>query len=524
MANINITDTEGLVAGSTSNDTVTLTENVDLDLALGTVTIDGNNGDDTLVLNETLADFLGYANGSITYDNAADTWTVDNDTGAGDELTATNDFNQIRFADGTEIQAGVISSGNVVNTTTDGKAELAAAATAYTYSWNGFSFDASSGNALDVASIVSVDGQAIATVGDSFTNDDGAFEIAANGTDLSFTANATAVSAAGNPGETASFSYDVVVADSNGVETTITVSFDEEIQFSVFDDVWNATDAVSNIDETSDLGGEDAGNDTFNGDDAANTIVAGAGNDTLNGGDDDDDLTGGDGDDVLRGDDGADALKGGDGNDTIRGGEGNDTITVGTTEAGDSNVLGGGGGDDDITGGAGNDTIFGGNDDDSNLDGGAGDDVINGGAGADTLVGGDDNDTLKGGDGNDDLDGDDGNDELRGGAGEDDVDGGNGDDTIYTSLGGDDLNGGAGADTFVLKAGTGETEIEDFTDGDDILDVSELGFTSLADVQAIAYEVDGHTVLQIDADTEVTLTNITMADLNNLTAADFDFA
>lgn len=516
MANINITDTDGLVAGSTSNDTVTLTENVALNGATAAVTIDGNGGDDTLVLNETLADFLGYTNGSITYDNAADTWTVDNDTTLGDELTATNDFNRIRFADGTEIQAGVISSGNVVNTTTDGKAELAAAATAYTYSWNGFGFDASSGDPLDVASIVSVDGQAIATVGDSFTNDDGAFEIAANGTDLSFTANATAVSAAGNPGETATFSYDVVVADSDGVETTITVSFDEEIQFSVFDDTWNATDSVSDIDETSDLGGEDAGNDTFNGDDQVNNITAGEGNDSIFGGNNDD------------------VLEGGAGDDMIRGGNGDDTITVGTGAGAetDSNNLGGGAGADDITGGDGADVIFGGQGDDGEtiggLYGGAGDDTINGGAGNDYLDGGADNDELRGGDGDDTLDGDSGDDVLRGGAGSDDLDGEGGDDTLYMSLGGDngadELTGGADSDTFVLKTNAGNATITDFTDGDDILDVSDLGITDLAGVQAIAYEVDGHTVLQIDADTEVTLTNITMTDLNALTAADFDFA
>ncbi|MBY6045930.1 calcium-binding protein [Phaeobacter italicus] len=509
MANISIAAASGLDAGTTSDDIVTLTDAVAL---TADETLVGNGGNDTLVLHETLEEYLAYT-GTIAYAGATTSWTV-GDADASNTLTLSEGFNKIQFADGTVIEAGVASSGIVTNAA-NGTAQLDQAASGYSYSWNGFAFEAGSGDALDAASIVSVDGQAIATVGNSFTNDEGAFEIT-NDVDLTFTPNATAVAAAGNPGETASFSYEVVIADGDGVETTITVTFESTINFSVFDDVWNATDDTADIDETTDLGMEDAGNDTFNGDDQINTITAGEGNDSIFGGDNDD------------------VLEGGAGDDMIRGGNGDDTITVGTGAGAetDSNNLGGGAGADDITGGDGADVIFGGQGDDGEtiggLNGGAGDDTINGGAGNDYLDGGADNDELRGGDGDDTLDGDTGDDVLRGGAGSDELDGEGGDDTLYMSLGGDNgddlLRGGADSDTFVLKTNAGDATIADFTDGDDILDVSDLGITDLAGIQAIAYEVDGNTVLQIDADTEVTLTGIDITALNALTEDDFTFA
>ena len=103
--------------------------------------------------------------------------------------------------------------------------------------------------------------------------------------------------------------------------------------------------------------------------------------------------------------------------------------------------------------GDGNDTVTG-NGGDNVLCGMRGNDLLRGGAGKDTLEGGQDNDTLYG-DGGDDV--------LDGGAGR------------------NDLFGGAGADIFrFTKTSTTQgctSIIEDFTNGQDIIDLSGLGFT-----------------------------------------------
>ncbi|UWS02271.1 calcium-binding protein [Phaeobacter inhibens] len=487
MANINAATGTVVVAGTTGDDAVTLL--VD---AIGANSIDGNGGADTLVLNNAADTFVAQAGGTLAYDDATDTWTV---SGA----SLTEGFTTVTLADGVTIEAGVASEG-IIQPTAVNSGAAATLTTINSYDWDGA---ASSVNAFTAASIVSVDGQDVATVGSNFVNADGAFSVNSAAQTVTFTANTAAIAAQGNVGDDASFSYEVVVANAAGTETrTVTVTYEATIPFTTGDDTWNAsgTGATASVDETSDFGGEDAGNDTFNGNDEANTITAGDGNDTVIGGN------------------GNDILAGGDGVNVIRGGNGNDTITNGND---DGSTLGGGAGADNITGGTGDDLIFGGNGDDTNLDGGAGNDAINGGAGEDTLIGGADNDTLKGGDGDDDLTGDAGNDELRGGAGEDTVDGGAGADMIYTSLGGDNLTGGADDDTFVLKAGTGATTITDFGTGADKLNVEELGYNDLADVLAVAYQTNAGVVIAIDADTTVTLTGQTLGALD---AADFDFA
>jgi Ca2+-binding RTX toxin-like protein len=515
MANITLDSAVALSAGTTGDDILTL------DAALNTATDgdiahNGNGGSDTLVLTETLAEVIGYATtsagdpiDSLSYDGGNTTWTLDEAPGSANAMTASNGFSAVQFADGTVLQAGVASSGNILTDISTGSLDLT---TIQTYNWNGFAL---TDDTLTVGSIVSVDGQVIDTVGDSFTNDDGAFEITGGNT-VVFTPNSTAIAAQGNPGQTASFSYDVVVDDGDGNLSTITLTFTADIEFTAGNDTWNADEAGTNtVDETS---GEDEGDDTFNGNDEVDNITAGAGNDSIFGGN------------------GNDVLEGGAGDDMIRGGNGHDTITVGTGVGAetDSNNLGGGAGDDKITGGDGADVIFGGQGDDSNtanngsdggLFGGAGEDTINGGAGNDYLDGGADNDELRGGDGDDEIYGDTGDDVLRGGAGTDILSGEGGNDTLYMSLGGDNgddqLTGGADDDTFVLKTNAGDATITDFTTGEDVLDVTDLGITDLAGIQAIAYEVGGDVIIQIDADTEVTLTTHSLA---SLTEDDFTFA
>lgn len=548
MANINITKaTDYLASGTTGDDTITLGRALDTD-ATGPSAIDafdGNGGSDTLNLTQdTLASFLnsgGTYNGEVSYNDTLDggTWTldIDVDTGGGvdadtSEITAKNGIGSITFADGVTLVGGTAASGVIDQAGVSGKTfDLD---DVVSYNWTGAALSGESvTDGATTRTIVSADGVNVAA-GGVFVNGEGAFTVNQTNGTVEFTPSTTALAAAGgNVGDVVSFTYDIVV-DIDGTQSTHTVTFDTTLDFSAGDDTWNAADDTDgNV--TAPESGVANGNDTFNGDDRDNQITADAGDDTI---------TGGNGSDIINGDAGS---------DEIRGGNGNDVITVSTVSADDANNLGGGAGSDVVLGGAGADTIFGGNGDDNvtsgannGLIGGMGNDIINGGAGDDVLRGdvtganattagtetvNDGNDTLKGGDGNDTLYGDGGNDELRGGAGKDVVKGGAGADMIYSSLGGDELTGGDDDDVFVLKAGTGNTTITDFGDGgdNDKLNVSELGFTGLADVMAVAYEIDTDpaapggesVVIAIDADTTVTLTDVT---LGSLTAADFDFA
>ncbi|NKX71067.1 calcium-binding protein [Rhodobacteraceae bacterium R_SAG1] len=490
MANINIANSVDFVAGTTSDDTVTLTDALSASLVGNTAT--GNGGSDAIVLNSN--DLLSL-NG-LTYNSDTDTWTLGADT-------LTNGFVSLTSSEGVSLTSAAEAAGSigtVTNTLSSsfiGTEDLSDDAIDYDWSTSGAVSTLTAATNATMTQIVSVGGQAIATVGNNFLVDNGAFIV--DGTDLTFTASTAAVTAQGNVGDTASFEFEVVLANADGSETrTVTVTYEVEIPFT-------------------------AGNDIAIGDDDANTIDATTvpgGNDSISGGEGNDTLTGADGNDTLMGQNGDDVLVGGNGDNFLRGGNGDDDLTGGD----DADDLGGGAGEDTINGGQGNDTLFGGGANDD-LDGGDGDDAVNGGAGDDALLGGAGNDTLKGGDGDDNLSGDAGNDELRGGAGEDTVDGGAGADMIYTSLGGDNLTGGAGNDTFVLKAGTGNTTITDFRgaldDENDKLNVEELGYNDLADVLAVAYETDAGVVIGVDADTTVTLTGETLA---GLSAADFDFA
>lgn len=564
MANIEISNDIDLI-GTTSDDVVTL----DSALAPTTaVTLDGNGGDDTLVLSDnTIADFVG-ATEELSYNSSTQEWTLDDNTGAAGEVIASNagdeGFNKVQLADGTVLEAGTATSGIIAVAPAAGSnsVDLDSSNVFYTYAWNGFSLEAGSGDALDVDTVVSVDGIDVAAAGNNFTNSDGAFEL--SGATLDFIPNAAAVAAQGNPGETATFSYDIVVADTDGVQTTVTLTFSFVIEFSEGDDTF-----VGEAEETHDedgLGGNDMMtgaelNDTLDGDDGNDTLYGLAGDDTLDGGEGDDMLDGGEGRDELYGREGNDNIMGGDGDDSVAGGDDNDTVRGGD---GKDNILGDDG-DDELRGGAGDDTLNGGADNDE-LIGAGGADLLIGGTGNDTLTGGGNTDgtedTLSGGDGDDRLNGGDGNDILDGGANNDDLRGGDGDDILVGGTGDDELRGGAGddtleggdgadefrmgaadeedtmvlsdtddaIDTIILKADAGNAVVTGFDAADDsssedLLDVSGLGITDLDGVLAIAYEGDDAgaktTVIEIDEDTSLVLDGVDIADLD---ATDFIFA
>lgn len=248
-----------------------------------------------------------------------------------------------------------------------------------------------------------------------------------------------------------------------------------------------------------------AGDDTLRGGSGRDTIYGGAGNDYIDGGGDADFLYGGTGNDLLSGGPGNDLIAGQAGNDSLFGDEGNDRLWGG---GGDDSFLGGTGndllggstGNDFLAGEAGNDTLAGqagedtlaGNEGNDRLWGGGGDDTLLGNEGRDLLVshhgddllgGGEDNDTLAGQEGNDTLVGDSGDDRLYGGLGNDGLGGGEGNDTLYGFAGDDRLNGGegndflsgdTGSDIFVFAVGHGHDTIRDFTDGEDLIDISAL--------------------------------------------------
>ena len=201
---------------------------------------------------------------------------------------------------------------------------------------------------------------------------------------------------------------------------------------------------------------------------------------TLLGGDGADTLLSGGGDDSLRGQGGNDTLTGGSGADTLDGGDGVDRLI----EVADANwtlteaTLSGLSNDSlnsfeqvSLTGGAGNNTLdatlFTGF---ATLDGAAGDDTLLAGtggnsllgnAGADSLVGNTGNDLLDGGAGNDSLTGNAGNDSLRGGTETDTLDGGLGNDNLDGQAGNADrITGGAGNDVLNGGAGVGDLLIE----------------------------------------------------------------
>ena len=227
-------------------------------------------------------------------------------------------------------------------------------------------------------------------------------------------------------------------------------------------------------------------------------------NQTLEGDEDNNFLYGDTGDDTFYGHAGNDKMWGYAGNDTLYGGEGNDILygdAVDDPADYADDVLHGDGGNDRLFGGGGSDTLY----------GGEGDDFLYGDPARDGVFEGQytGDDALYGGAGNDFLYGD-SSDQI--GEGDDTLDGGTGDDVMW---------GGAGDDTFVFAAGHGNDTIRDFTDGDDLIDLSQISdITGFGDLTITA---DGTTVvidLTAHGGGTIRLENFSV---NDLDAADFEF-
>ncbi len=262
------------------------------------------------------------------------------------------------------------------------------------------------------------------------------------------------------------------------------------------------------------------GNDIIYGMEGGDTLKGGLGHDWLFGQEGDDTLEGGEGSDVLMGGEGDDTLSGGAGDDLMIGGAGNDTMTGGT--GADTFVFYDGHGNDTITDFDGaNDkinltalyhaltweqlsaTFSTVTDEDNNVTGVLIDLTAYGG-GTITLEGVTDTSSLT-----EDMF------ELytlTGGEGDDSIQGGTSDDT---------LTGNAGADTFVFAHNNGDDTVTDFTDGEDLIDLS--AFTGITGFSDLAVTQDNNNVV-IDLSAHnggtITLENVNLADLD---AADFTF-
>ena len=292
------------------------------------------------------------------------------------------------------------------------------------------------------------------------------------------------------------------------------------------------------------------------------TFVGSPEGDILTGRNSDDLLLGEGGNDTLSGVAGDDILEGGAGGDELDGGSGIDTASYeGSTNrvvinmATDSimsghatgdrfisieNVTGsrfgdtitGDGGGNVLSGENGQDVLSGFNGDDTLL-GGAGRDLLTGGAGADALDGGVGIDmvryvgsnegvtvdlgagTASGGHADGDLlisieqlFGSSHADVLTGDAQNNFIFGSGGDDILDGAGGIDKLFGGSGADTFIFGAGDGFAYVTDWENDIDSLDLSQYGFSAVADAMAnmdqrgdhVRFFMDGETLLILNAD------------------------
>ena len=249
-------------------------------------------------------------------------------------------------------------------------------------------------------------------------------------------------------------------------------------------------------------------------------------------------VTGSDYGDVLWGDEGANRLEGGEGDDELYGGAGADMLNGGpgddhayytSSSVGvlvrlhNANAVKYGDAEGDTLTdiehlvGSNHNDVLAGDGEDNLLDGGDGDDVLYGGpaGGDDEMYGGNGDDRIFGGKGNDILTGGEGNDYLKGGPGE---------DTFIVD--GDDMDvlyGGTEKDTFqFFPSNVGGGSIRDFSDGEDVIDLTEFtGINSMDDLDIISH---GDNVrIELSGSDYLTTIILSDFDINNLDNSDFLF-
>lgn len=160
------------------------------------------------------------------------------------------------------------------------------------------------------------------------------------------------------------------------------------------------------------------------------------------------------------------------------------------------------------------------------IDARGGDDVVNAGGKGDIVFGGRGNDSLYGNDGNDtlygawdddSLDGDSGDDFLYGGIAQDTLFGDVGNDTLVGGSGTDLLTGGEGEDVFVFGRGGGSDVLSDVTRGEDKVDLTDFGFTSVVSMRSIITESQTaeSLILNFGNGDVLTISGLTLDDLQD---------
>ena len=128
--------------------------------------------------------------------------------------------------------------------------------------------------------------------------------------------------------------------------------------------------------------------------------------------------------------------------------------------------------------------------------------------------------TISGGDSRDQLHGDAADNLILGGGGDDVITGGQGNDVIVGGQGNDFIYGdgpssSGGRDTFVYAPGGGNDTIQDFTNGDDRIDLSAFsGINGFSDITA--RQVGGKVVIDFSdhGGGSITLKNFNLSDLD----------
>ncbi len=255
-----------------------------------------------------------------------------------------------------------------------------------------------------------------------------------------------------------------------------------------------------------------------------NDQITGLGNSHLLGHDGHDQLSSYSGNNILDGGAGDDTLKSGPGADVLIGGPGIDTLSFTRSDEGvlvrlHSRKLKGGAAQDDTFGGPGSTVYYPseygylqarqvvdienieGSDRDDILAGDIQDNHIQGGFGNDILYGGPlgGHDVLEGGSGDDELHGGIGNDLLYGGFDNDKLWGGPGDDKLIGGDGTNELEGGTGDDTFVVETGSYDKAIiKDFGNGNDKIDLTELGYIDQRELRDSISQQGGDVIFDLN--------------------------
>ena len=93
-------------------------------------------------------------------------------------------------------------------------------------------------------------------------------------------------------------------------------------------------------------------------------------------------------------------------------------------------------------------------------------------------------------------------------------------ETFYSFGGNDTMYGGGGDDTFVFDQNYGNDTINDFKNGNDVIELSSALFSDYSDVMSHANQIGDDVVITYDINNSLTLKSMT---LTNLVSSDFHF-